>query len=242
MTRATGRRNNEAGSNAEPWRSRRCDLPLLAAQAHPCPDRLGHAHTMNEEKVRPSTGVERLEAAAGPHVSQADDDTIELALTEDEMLTLAQAAEEEHPETSLDGSAFVATGAFLRNHSARFRRWSLVLASSGLSVAIGVALGVVVERSSRVTITVPPWTTRLAESQESPVRFTNPFDPSEVFDFPSGTGADQARESVAAILLQRARDRQAAGIVKSHRPTPGAAQERARIARNSEPRAVSTWR
>lgn len=197
---------------------------------------------MNEEKVHPSTGVERFKAAAGPHVDQADDDTVELALTEEDMLALSRATEEEHAETSLDESAFVATGAFPRNHGVHFRRWSLVLASSGLSVAIGVALGVVVERSSSMTITVPPKTARLAESQESPVRFTNPFDPSEVFDFPSGTGDDQARESVAAILLQRARDRQAAGIVKSNRPTPGAAGERARIARNSEPRAVSSWR
>lgn len=196
---------------------------------------------MNEETVHPSTGVERLEAAAGPHVSQADDDTVELPLTEEDMLALSRATGEEHAETSLDESASVATGAFLRRHGARFRRWSLVLASSGLSVAIGVALGVVVERSSRMTITVPPGTAPLAE-QESPVRFTNPFDPSEVFDFPSGTGDDQARESVAAILLQRARDRQAAGIVKSNRPTPGAAGERARLARNSEPRAVSSWR
>ena len=197
---------------------------------------------MNEETVHPSTGVERLEAAAGPHVSQADDDTVELPLTEEDMLALSRATGEEHAETSLDESASVATGAFLRRHGARFRRWSLALASSGLSVALGVALGVVVERSSRMTITVPPGTASLAESQESPVRFTNPFDPSEVFDFPSGTGDDQARESVAAILLHRARDRQAAGIVKSNRPTPGAAGERARLARNSEPRAVSSWR
>jgi hypothetical protein len=197
---------------------------------------------MNEETVSPSTGVERLEAAAGSHASQGDDDTIELVLTEEDRLTLSRVAEEEHAETSLEEGAFVATGAFLRNRSMRFRRWSLALASSGLSVAIGVALGVVVERSSRMMITVPPGTTQLAESQESPVRFTNPFDPSEVFDFPSGTSDDQARESVAAILLQRARDRQAAGLVKSNRPTPGAAEERTRIARNSEPRAVSSWR
>jgi hypothetical protein len=41
---------------------------------------------------------------------------------------------------------------------------------------------------------------------------------------------------VAAILLQRARDRQVAAAVKSNRPMPGAAADRVRLARNSEAR------
>lgn len=41
-----------------------------------------------------------------------------------------------------------------------------------------------------------------------PVHFANPFDPSEVFDFPAGTTEAAARDAVAAILLERARDRQ----------------------------------
>jgi hypothetical protein len=42
-----------------------------------------------------------------------------------------------------------------------------------------------------------------------PTRFTNPFDASEVFVFPPGTTEDAARQSVAEVLLQRARDREA---------------------------------
>jgi hypothetical protein len=42
-----------------------------------------------------------------------------------------------------------------------------------------------------------------------PTRFENPFDASEIFEFPAGTSADAARESVAQMLLQRARERQA---------------------------------
>jgi hypothetical protein len=41
-----------------------------------------------------------------------------------------------------------------------------------------------------------------------PVRFTNPFDAGEVFEFPPGTSETQARDAVADLLLQRARDRQ----------------------------------
>jgi hypothetical protein len=41
-----------------------------------------------------------------------------------------------------------------------------------------------------------------------PVRFTNPFDTSEVFEFPPGTSETAARDAVAAFLIQRARERQ----------------------------------
>jgi hypothetical protein len=35
----------------------------------------------------------------------------------------------------------------------------------------------------------------------------NPFDRSEVFEFPPGTSLEDARQSVAELLLQRARTR-----------------------------------
>lgn len=40
-----------------------------------------------------------------------------------------------------------------------------------------------------------------------PVRYRNPFDRSEVFEFPPGTSESEARDAVAALLLQRARQR-----------------------------------
>jgi hypothetical protein len=40
-----------------------------------------------------------------------------------------------------------------------------------------------------------------------PVRFANPFDQAEVFEFPPGTTEAQARDAVAAVLLQRGQDR-----------------------------------
>lgn len=44
--------------------------------------------------------------------------------------------------------------------------------------------------------------------QIPPVRFNNPFDASEVLEFPPGTSDAEARESVANLLIERARDRQ----------------------------------
>jgi hypothetical protein len=57
------------------------------------------------------------------------------------------------------------------------------------------------------------------EPVSSPVRMANPFDSSEVFEFPAGTSKAEARESIANVLMQRARDR---------RPQWGAARRRAR--------------
>jgi hypothetical protein len=214
---------------------------------------------MSEEEklLPPSNGVERLEAEAGPldrhapmrfrmtraseddspqSADDLDDDTIELALTEEDMLALSRAADEEHAEASPGRSALIATGSFIRGQSVRSGRWPPALASSVLGIAMSVVLGVAAYRISTVTITPPSGAEGSAESLDSPVRFTNPFDASEVFEFPPGTSDEQARQSVAAILLQRARDRQVADAVKSSPSMPGAAAHRARVARNSEPR------
>lgn len=213
--------------------------------------------TEEEQRVPHSSGVERLEADAGPHVGHAmvrfrmgrpseensaefaediGDDTIELALTEEDMLALSRAAEDEHAETSPDKSALIATGACLRDQSLQSRRWPALLAYSVLGIVISVALGLVAHRVPTVTITAPSGAEQSADALDSPVRFSNPFDASEVFEFPPGTSDEQARQSVAAILVQRARDRQVADAVKSNPPMPGAAVHPARIARNSEPR------
>jgi hypothetical protein len=47
---------------------------------------------------------------------------------------------------------------------------------------------------------------QLAEGE--PVRFANPFDANEVFEFPAGTSESQARDAVAEVLLKRAASRQ----------------------------------
>jgi hypothetical protein len=43
---------------------------------------------------------------------------------------------------------------------------------------------------------------------DAPVRFANPFDAKEVFEFPAGTSEAQARDAVAEILMERAMERQ----------------------------------
>jgi len=66
--------------------------------------------------------------------------------------------------------------------------------------------------------------TTLSEVDSLPTRVTNPFDASEVFEFPPGTPKDTARESVAETLLERARERRArlgsAKHARSRQPAP----------------------
>jgi hypothetical protein len=155
------------------------------------------------------------------------------ALTAEDTLALSQAAEERQAVAILGESAS-ATSTYLRQYLWP-HRWHLVLPASLLGMAIGVALGIAADRIDTVRTETPPGATLPAESPEPPVRFRNPFDASEVFEFPPGTSDDNARESVAAMLLQRARDRQATQEAKNSQRARGAAA-RARMSRNSESR------
>jgi hypothetical protein len=59
------------------------------------------------------------------------------------------------------------------------------------------------ERAPRSSL---PVTTSQGEGK--PVRFANPFDAKEVFEFPAGTSEAEARDQVAEILMERAMERQ----------------------------------
>jgi hypothetical protein len=54
----------------------------------------------------------------------------------------------------------------------------------------------------------PPTAAGDAATQDEVVRLRNPFDRSEVFEFPPGTTPIEARDAVSRILLERARERQ----------------------------------
>jgi hypothetical protein len=52
-------------------------------------------------------------------------------------------------------------------------------------------------------------------SRPMPVRFANPFDATEVFEFPPGTTPQYAREAVAEFLIDRARNRHTTHVERS---------------------------
>ena len=54
---------------------------------------------------------------------------------------------------------------------------------------------------------------------DAPVRFKNPFDASEVFEFPAGMSRAEMRDAVAELLSQRALERQSLFVKKPRRNT-----------------------
>ena len=59
-----------------------------------------------------------------------------------------------------------------------------------------------------------------APAQAEPVLFRNPFDSTETFQFPAGTSETEARQAVAEVLLQRARERKDVWLKARHSAHP----------------------
>jgi hypothetical protein len=191
-----------------------------------------------------SSEVSHLESEVGDHARDAavqsrmsddedrDEDTVELSLTPECALALSQAAEEKHSDAFAAPPPAHPPARQIWNpehqRATQLGRWVLVLAASILGIAFGIALGLAmhpVPHLRTTTIKAPfstpsPETPTAESRQPPPVRFRNPFDRSEVFEFPPGTSVEEARQSAAALLLQRARDRRGAEGTKGNEQAP----------------------
>ena len=190
------------------------------------------------------------------NADEANADTLELELTPDEMLTLTRAAAlQERPASSigLPPSASLSTPPANEGFRAPDAAADPKGFPRGFSMRMAAALGLAV-----AMLLVGAWTTYFAShrpipttavmaevhvpaaepspllpapAERLPVRFTNPFDASEVFEFPPDTSVTEAHDAVADLLLQRARDRRqllAKGGLRAGRHPP-----RAMTAQNS---------
>lgn len=82
------------------------------------------------------------------------------------------------------------------------------------------ASGAVLSMETRAPATAATSQTSSTVPEElRPLQFRNPFDWSEVFEFPPGTSRAEARAAVAEVLVQRARDRQGAPTSVPRRKT-----------------------
>jgi hypothetical protein len=162
----------------------------------------------------------------GPGVpDDPGEDTIELELSPQDLLALSRPSEEESAPAPLveamltSAEPAVAEVSSIARDTPRMDRWPLARVVGILGIAAAVmALGSAVHRAvvgrSVTTAAINPSrpaaaTTRQPAEAISPVvQIRNPFDASEVFEFSPGTSEAEARQSVAKILLQRARDRQ----------------------------------
>ena len=64
----------------------------------------------------------------------------------------------------------------------------------------------------------PQWSSMQTEPVGEPLRVANPFDATEIFEFPAGTSEADARDAVAGFLLERATRRGAAGTRRQAAP------------------------
>jgi hypothetical protein len=109
-----------------------------------------------------------------------------------------------HAMVAADPYAFAAKSAF----------WlSAVVAAGTLAIAVFKLTPSLNERAapSALTPSTERWTPVVAtdEAETEPVRVKNPFDASEVFEFPAGTAPAEARALMNELLMERARERYA---------------------------------
>jgi len=154
------------------------------------------------------------------------DDTVEIQLTPEELLGLTEAAESAQllqaaatrsPLVDAPAPLHLASrtigpdmrsGAFAIITFAVFVWWSVdhVFGQQAPPVARPAPAPVMAAGGAGVNISQPqpPGT-----SADPVVKVRNPFDATEVFEFPAGTSRAESRQKVAQLLLQRARDRAA---------------------------------
>jgi len=166
-----------------------------------------------------------FEDGPGEFPDDPGDDTIELELSPQDLLTLSRPSEEQSAPVPLGVAMLtcaepaVTEVSSVARDAPRMDRWPLARVAGILGIAAAVmALGsaahrAVVGRSATTTVInlsgpAAATTRQPAESISPSVRIRNPFDASEVFEFSPGTSEAEARGSVAKILLQRAHDRQ----------------------------------
>jgi len=153
------------------------------------------------------------------HGHERSAETIELQLEAEELRALTQpvarvAGGANDPQDDLTEDAQPATC---------LRRWlsgSFGSPSAGMALLVSAAAAAVLlavgnARVARLPAVATPRVASVARvpverpvlPKQPPVRFANPFDATEVFEFPAGTSRSVARAAVAKLLTERARGR-----------------------------------
>lgn len=170
---------------------------------------------------------------------EPDEHTVEIELNGEEQLALSQAAKAVQvtartAEPTI-GLPELARDTFLYRRMARVDLvCNVMFAAAILSIAgasvwranLHTRTPAIAPRAAVVALTTAP-----APAQRPQVHVRNPFDATEQFEFPAETTESQAREAMAELLLQRARDRLAQGVILRH----AAIRNRARGAVHEQP-------
>lgn len=143
-------------------------------------------------------------------VRRESDDTIELELTPSELQTLSTATLVETTPVGRIGRVAK------KRRLVRVSRWAALATaaavagvSSGITYLATAQNGAVplAEPTVMAAALTAPAPVSATEAVETPVKIANPFDASEIFEFPSSMTESDARDAVADFLMQRARER-----------------------------------
>ena len=168
--------------------------------------------------------------------SAHDADTIEMELSAEQLFALTQAVAPDKSElvaapppeaaqaVPTVRAAEVAAAVPESSPAPRGRPVASIVTIAAAAIAVSVVAYLATTRKppplhvAARTVSVSPAPEPAAQPapQSVPVIFRNPFDAAEVFEFPSGTSKTEARDAVAQILLERARERQ----MSRAKPTP----------------------
>jgi hypothetical protein len=165
-------------------------------------------------------------------------DTVELELTAAQQLELSQAANAAaRPPEMVTGK--IGYDSFVCRRTERIDfvcTLTFVMLVLGITAATGWRALVGQPTALAVAIAVPvaPAPAANAQPRGPVVQVINPFDATEVFEFPAGTAESEARNATAELLLQRARERRRQGFdlrraSNRHQPPPIAADNRPEV-------------
>jgi hypothetical protein len=161
-----------------------------------------HGQCLHVEKAQSFRHMRRV---------RREDDTIEFQLNAAQLQELSQAEEAEVLPAKAAASPAPPR---LRRHSP----WTTVAVATAMSaVSSGITYLATARAPAGATAEPPGVSATLAVfpapqahvASEVQVTFANPFDATEVFTFPAGTTEADARDAVATLLLNRARERDA---------------------------------
>jgi hypothetical protein len=147
------------------------------------------------------------------HTDAAD---AEVELSAEDLLALSHSPAMKSDATPISAQSMPALSKRTREASAPGKRTSrypvglrVAQATVAAFVLVSASYGLVAWRKATPSLASTFETkTSAAQVEPEPMRFQNPFDPKEVFEFSPGTTEKAAREAVAEVLMKRALARQ----------------------------------
>ena len=151
----------------------------------------------------------------------SSDDTIELELSAQQALTLSRADATTRPPVATVQKSPAPTLPANR----RGARFAVIFSIAATSVFSGGIVYLATTPAEPLRVSGNTVVRSAAAAAETPlppvdterVKFINPFDATEVFEFPSNTSETEARQAVAQVLLQRAHERHEAAKIARQR-------------------------